>query len=73
MRHTLRFTALFCLLMSSFVYAQQTTFDFTAGTRSGSGFNQTWSQTVNGITCNVRKSDPDSLSASINPIINAGI
>jgi hypothetical protein len=31
----------------------QTTFDFTAGTTSGSGKSQTWSQTVDGITCSV--------------------
>ena len=37
MKKKLLFASLSSLLISSFVYAQQTTFDFTAGTLSGSG------------------------------------
>ena len=50
MKKTLLFASLSSLLITSFVSAQ-TTFDFTAGSLSGSGHLQTWSQTVNGITC----------------------
>lgn len=52
MKTTLLFTSLTALLITGIATAQ-TTFDFTAGTLSGSGAGQTWSQTVDGITLTV--------------------
>ena len=53
MKKKLQCTVLFSLLISSFVYAQQTTFTFTPAHTTGTGNNQTFQQTVNGITCTV--------------------
>lgn len=49
-------TSLTALLLVGIATAQ-TIFDFTAGTLSGSGAWQTWSQTVDGITCTATFND----------------
>jgi len=38
-------------------HALTTTFDFTAGVSFGTGYSQTWRQTVNGITCTITFND----------------